>query len=126
MRGRLHRSTAPRYRIDVGERLRERPQMSAQIHDGVLTLAIRISRRAAHYARRTRYRVLVMCIDIGDAQHHRMGCPSGSGVTFQPLYDDDAPGTADTQLSTMVGDTQPFTEPKHDAEPFRGGTYIGV
>src|SRR5439155_17545287 len=103
--------TAPRSGIDVCDRLRERPVVSAEILGVVLPFAVGIVRGRPQDASAAPHRPVVMAVRVLDAHENRV-CQRISPVTvaLTALHHDER-AVPEDELRAVVADPQALRKP---------------
>src|SRR5512132_669780 len=118
----LHRSllqgSAPVGRVDVCDRLRERPDVPARVLGAVLPLAVRPIRRLAADLRAGRLGLRSMSVGVLDP-HEQVRRPR-----FALNHDHRA--VLVDELRPVIADLEPFAEPERAAEPLGRLAHVAV
>ena len=111
------RGASPRSRIDVGDRLRERPVVTGQVERAVLPLAVRVVGRWLKDPCTRALGLLVVAVGIVDAHEHRVRDRIGSDASLGPARRDDDRAVSEDKLRAMVSDAKTLLESERAAEP---------
>src|SRR5437868_7326454 len=105
--------TSPLLRLEIGDRLGERPAMTAGILRRVLPLAVRVVGRRTEYASTPQHRATVVQVDVLDAHHDRVRAARALRLS---VHDDDG-ARADEQLRAMALRLPSLDEAERVAQP---------
>src|SRR5438270_4376645 len=105
--------TSPLLRLEIGDRLGERPAVTAGILRRVLPLAVRVVGRRTEYASTPQHRATVVQVDVLDAHHDRVRAARALRLS---VHDDDR-ARADEQLRAMALRLPSLDEAERVAQP---------
>src|SRR5947209_1517777 len=105
--------TSPFLRLEIGDRLGERPAVAAGVLGRVLPLAVRVVGRRTEDARAPQHRAAVVQIDVFDAHHDRVRAARARRLAV----DDDDRTRADEQLRAVALRLPSLDEAERVAQP---------
>src|SRR6266540_3107974 len=113
----VDRGPSPGRRIDVGDRLRERPAVAAEVLGVVLPLAVRVVGRCIEDLGAGPGCPVVVTVRVLDPYEHGMRPTVGLGSSAVAEFDDDQCAVTEDELCAVVSDAQPLAEAEGLAKP---------
>jgi len=119
---------APRLRVNIGDGLRECPQMASGILRGVLPLSVRLVGWRRNDSSASFCGTFAVPVHVGNPHHHGVSWDFRLPGNFRApgLSSDDHTPVPESELRAVISDPQPFGEAECAAKPLDGLAHIRV